>query len=238
VTVSWSRSVGLSSEPHGPLPAILLALTFVTGLVDAASFLLLGHVFVANMTGNILFIGFALVGVGGVSLPSVVLATAFFGVGAMTGGRIIARIRHRGRALFIAAIVEAVLLGAAAVVAVGARVPIGSPTLYVVVALMALAMGARNAVVRWLAVPDMTTTVLTMTLTGVASDSPSGAGAGPRLGRRLTSIASMLLGGLVGALAVLHATTLAFVLPPVVLVGVAIAAGLSARSRAAWTRER
>src|ERR671937_514780 len=127
VTVSWSRSVGLSSEPHGPLPAILLALTFVTGLVDAASFLLLGHVFVANMTGNILFIGFALVGVGGVSLPSVVLATAFFGVGAMTGGRIIARIRHRGRALFIAAIVEAVLLGAAAVVAVGARGPNGSP---------------------------------------------------------------------------------------------------------------
>ena len=105
------------------------------------------------------------------------------------------------------------------------------------IGVMALAMGARNAVVRWLAVPDMTTTVLTMTVTGIAADSPADAGAGPRLGRRLMSIAAMLLGGFAGALTVLHASTLAFVLPPVVLAGVAISAALSARSHAAWRRE-
>jgi hypothetical protein len=40
---------------HGPLPLLLIALTFVTGLVDAFSYLVLGHVFVANMTGNVVF---------------------------------------------------------------------------------------------------------------------------------------------------------------------------------------
>lgn len=47
---------------HGPLPPLLLAMTLVTGLVDAFSYLLLGHVFVANMTGNVVILGFALVG--------------------------------------------------------------------------------------------------------------------------------------------------------------------------------
>jgi hypothetical protein len=47
---------------HGPLPPLLLSMTLVTGLVDAFSYLLLGHVFVANMTGNIVLLGFALAG--------------------------------------------------------------------------------------------------------------------------------------------------------------------------------
>ncbi len=50
------------SRTHGPLPVLLLALTVATGLVDAVSYLVLGHVFVANMTGNVVFSGFALSG--------------------------------------------------------------------------------------------------------------------------------------------------------------------------------
>ena len=71
-----------------------------------------------------LFVGFALVGVGGVSLPSVLLATTLFGIGALAGGRISDRVPHRGRALFIVALMEAALLGTAAVIAVPAHVPI------------------------------------------------------------------------------------------------------------------
>jgi hypothetical protein len=57
----------LFSDPrHGPLPALLLCLTAVTGLVDAVSLLQLGRVFVANMTGNIVFTGFAIVGAAGI----------------------------------------------------------------------------------------------------------------------------------------------------------------------------
>ena len=53
---------------HGPLPPLLVSMTLVTGLVDAFSYLLLGHVFVANMTGNIAFLGFALAGAPGFSI--------------------------------------------------------------------------------------------------------------------------------------------------------------------------
>jgi uncharacterized membrane protein YoaK (UPF0700 family) len=228
--------VALADEAHGPLPAILLALTVVSGIVDAASYFLLGHVFVANMTGNVLFLGFALAGASGFSLPSVMLAVAAFALGAAVGGRIAARAEHRGRGLFTVVLLEAALLVAAAVIGARARVPVSGWPLYATIGPMA--MGARNAVVRWVAVPDLTTTVLTMTVTGIAADSPAGAGAQTRLWRRLMSVAAMLAGGLVGTLAVLRGSTLALVVPPLVLLAVCVGAGLSARSRAAWTRAR
>jgi hypothetical protein len=40
-----------------PLTRALLVLTFTTGLVDAVSFLGLGHVFTTNMIGNIVLLG-------------------------------------------------------------------------------------------------------------------------------------------------------------------------------------
>ncbi len=71
---------------YGPLPPLLVAMTVVTGLVDAFSYLVLGHVFVANMTGNVVFLAFALAGAHGFSLPAVVVALAAFGAGALAGG--------------------------------------------------------------------------------------------------------------------------------------------------------
>jgi uncharacterized membrane protein YoaK (UPF0700 family) len=65
-------------------------------------------------------------------------------------------------------------------------------------------MGLRNATVRKLAVPDMTTTVLTMTLTGLASESSLAGGTDPRAGRRIVSVVAMLAGATLGALLVLH----------------------------------
>ena len=55
---------------YGPLPPMLLGLTVVSGLVDAFSYLVLGHVFVANMTGNVVFLAFALIGARGFSIPA------------------------------------------------------------------------------------------------------------------------------------------------------------------------
>ena len=65
---------------------------------------------------------------------------------------------------------------------------------------MAAAMGIRTAVVRHLAIPDMTTTVLTLTLAGIAADSSLAGGKNPRLGRRLLSVLCMLTGAGAGAL--------------------------------------
>jgi uncharacterized membrane protein YoaK (UPF0700 family) len=67
-----------SGDPHGPLPPLMLTLTVVTGLVDAVSYLSLGHVFVANMTGNVVFLGFALAGAQGLSAPASVVSMAAF----------------------------------------------------------------------------------------------------------------------------------------------------------------
>jgi uncharacterized membrane protein YoaK (UPF0700 family) len=67
-----------STSAHGPLPVLLLLLSVVTGLVDAVSYLALGHVFVANMTGNVVFLGFALAGAPGLSAPASLAALAAF----------------------------------------------------------------------------------------------------------------------------------------------------------------
>jgi uncharacterized membrane protein YoaK (UPF0700 family) len=55
----------MSSERERALLPVLLGLTVVTGLVDAASVLGLGRVFTANMKGNIVFLGFAAAGAPG-----------------------------------------------------------------------------------------------------------------------------------------------------------------------------
>ena len=82
---------------HGPLPALLLVLTVATGVVDAVSILALGRVFIANMTGNVVFTGFALAGAPGFSLQAALLALAGFVVGASVGGSAVRRIPRRGR---------------------------------------------------------------------------------------------------------------------------------------------
>src|SRR6478672_5311261 len=92
---------------HGPLPPLLLGLTVVTGLVDAFSYLALGRVFVANMTGNVVFLGFALAGAGGFSIAASLLALAAFALGAVWGGRLGTHFRtDRTRLLAVAVGVE------------------------------------------------------------------------------------------------------------------------------------
>jgi uncharacterized membrane protein YoaK (UPF0700 family) len=75
----------------GPLPMLLLTLTIVTGIIDAVSILSLGHVFVANMTGNLVFTGFAAAGAPGFSPAAVAAALAGFIAGALGGSRLAQR---------------------------------------------------------------------------------------------------------------------------------------------------
>src|SRR5881409_1815461 len=85
---------------HGPLPPLLVGMTLVTGLVDAFSYLVLGHVFVANMTGNVVFLGFALAGAAGFSVSASLSALGAFCLGALAGGRLGTYLHaHRGRLL-------------------------------------------------------------------------------------------------------------------------------------------
>src|SRR6266566_292226 len=109
----WPRPDGRD----GPLPPLLLTLTVVTGLVDATSYLKLGHVFVANMTGNVVFLGFGLAGAGGISVWASLTALGSFLVGGVAGGRIGARwSSDRGRHLTAATSTELALVAAALIV--------------------------------------------------------------------------------------------------------------------------
>ncbi len=152
------------------LPLLLHVATAITGLIDAISYLALGHVFTANMTGNVVFLAFAVAGA-----PPSWITTALS--------------------------LESALLLAATLAAVNFRDSLGSSfQLYSIIVLTAGAMGIRNATVRKMAIPDLTTTVLTLTITGLAADSRFAGGTSPRWRRRLLAVLLMFFGALIGTL--------------------------------------
>src|SRR4051794_23545834 len=163
---------GVGSVRH-PLAQALLALTFTTGVVDAVSYLALGRVFTANMTGNVVFLGFGIAGAGGLPVVAPLLSLGSFLLGAGAGGVLARRMGDRQREHIARALaIEVTLLGVAAVIAAAVDVRPNAVSGDLLIALMALAMGVRNATVRRIGIPDLTTTVLTMTLTALAAESP------------------------------------------------------------------
>jgi uncharacterized membrane protein YoaK (UPF0700 family) len=251
----------LAADPaYGPLHGLLLLLTVLTGVVDAVSILSLGRVFVANMTGNVVFAAFAVVGAPGFSLSASLFALAGFLAGAYLGGVLVTR-HNRDRGLLLRAGVLAELALAAAALAVTALSGdpgAGHGTLAIsggafsaavtdaTAALLAVALGTQNAVARKLAVPDLTTTVLTMTLTGVGADLRAVLGRGrvhgaalaaarAALGRRLLAVAAMVAGAAAGASLALRVSPVsALVLATALLALTAAWAALAVRRQASW----
>jgi uncharacterized membrane protein YoaK (UPF0700 family) len=193
-----------------PLLLALSLLTLVTSLVDAACYLGLGRVFTANMTGNVVLLAFGAARAQGLPVLAPTASLAVFLAGAAAGGRLAHRqvgpagaevpTPVRRRWVMIALLAELLLVAVAGVVAVGLPVDTGGARRYVVIGLLAAGLGLQNAAVRRLAVPDVTTTVLTLTLTGLAADSWLAGGHSPRAGRRLAAVGLMAAGALAGAL--------------------------------------
>ena len=193
-----------------PLLLALSLLTLVTGLVDAACYLGLGRVFTANMTGNVVLLAFGAAGAQGLPVLAPTVSLAVFLVGAAAGGRLASRLvgptgaqvsaLARRRWVMLALLGELGLVVVAGVAALGLPVGDGGVRRYVVIGLLAAALGLQNATVRRLAVADVTTTVLTLTLTGLAADSWLAGGRSPRAGRRVAAVGLMAAGALVGAL--------------------------------------
>lgn len=233
---AWHVLVPPPGDRHGPLAPLLLTMTAVTGLVDAFSYLTLGHVFVANMTGNVVFLGLALAGASGFSIPASLLAIGAFALGAVGGGRLNAALgHHRGRLLAVTGIVESVLVVVAMSAALTGAQPSSGALRYTLIALLALALGLQNAAARKLAVPDLTTTVLTLTITGIAADSAAAGGPGSRLGRRALAVLAMFVGALVGAaLVVAGHGPVSLSIALALVVAVTVAAVAVSRPDAAW----
>jgi len=177
--------------------AVLLGLTFVTGIVDAVTYLGLGHVFAANMTGNIVLLGFALAGADQVSVSTSLVALGAFLAGAGLAGRLGHYLdpTHDGWIVTSLGLEISLLL----VAMVGSALVQPLAAAEALVALLALAMGIRNAMVRRLGVPDITTTVMTMLLTVLAADTQAPGGGRGALARRLSAVAAMLFGAATGA---------------------------------------
>jgi len=244
---------------YGPLPGLLLILTVVTGVVDSISILALGRVFVANMTGNVVFAGFAIVGAPGFSLSASLFALAGFLVGAAAGGGMITRVGSDRGALLRAGTAAEVALAAVALVLAalsgdpgvthGTITPatghisagaFGPAITDALAAVLATAMGIQNAVARKLAVPDLTTTVLTMTLTGIGADlrgvlraGATRATAKSDLIRRLLAIGTMLAGALAGASLTLYVSPVSALALAVSLLAVTAGAAVAVSARPA-----
>jgi uncharacterized membrane protein YoaK (UPF0700 family) len=223
---------------HGPLPPLLISMTLVTGLVDAFSYLVLGHVFVANMTGNIVLLGFALAGAPGFSITASATALVSFFAGALIGGRIASwHGGHRGRLHSSAAAIQALFLAVSVILAALSNSPVTAGYRYPLIVALGAAMGIQNAAARKIAVPDLTTTVLTLTITGIAADSALAGGPGSKAGSRLIPVATMLAGALIGAVLVRHA----LICYPLAIALVTILLGsatshILGRSAPAWVR--
>jgi uncharacterized membrane protein YoaK (UPF0700 family) len=212
----------------------MLVLTVLTGVVDAVSILSLGRVFVANMTGNVVFVGFALAGASGFSLSASLSALAGFLVGAAVGGIAVERLGgHRGRLLGVVTGAELALVLAALLAAAVVGPQLDTAARDAIAALLALAMGAQNAAVRQLKVFDLTTTVLTMTLTGIAADFRQR----DRFAivRRLLAVGAMLAGATAGAILVLQVSDVAaLALAAALLAVVVVCAITGSRAPAPW----
>ena len=252
---SFTRSL-VAHPGLGPLRGLLLTLTVVTGVVDAVSILALGRVFVANMTGNVVFSAFAVVGAPGFSLSASLFALAGFLAGAYAGGQLIARTpADRGALLRAGAGAEFGLAAAVLLIAGlsgdpgvshgtlqlgnGASGAFGAGVTDALAALLAAAMGVQNAVARKLAVPDLTTTVLTMTLTGIGADIRAALGrnttAERDLGRRLLAVATMVIGAAAGASLTLRVSPLSALALAAALLALAAAwVTLATRRPAGW----
>lgn len=177
---------------------LLLALTFSTGVVDAVGYLGLDRVFTGNMTGNVVILGMALVGSDSLPVLGPVVALAGFMAGAVLSGRALRAVpaAWSPRSSLLLAVVAALLLVTAAV---AGEVPSGGDEALALTVGLGVAMGMQAQVARHLAVKDVTTVVVTSTLTGLAADSWLGGRTGQPWQRRAGAVALILAGAATGA---------------------------------------
>lgn len=203
----------------------LSTLTFATGLVDAASVVGMG-VFAANMTGNIVFIGFSLGGAKGYSVVGSGAALAGFLAGAFVAGLVVKGSFDPRTAARALGVESGVLLAAALAAALAGARGHDAWADWLVLAVLGAAMGLQNAISLKSGVTDMRTTVLTLTLTALASDLARGKN--DQAGVRIYSVVLLLVGALAGTLT-LTSAGLAWTIAAAAL-AVGIAATLMARN--------
>lgn len=175
-------------------------LTFTTGLIDAVSVLVLGHVFVANMTGNVIFLGFWFVSHSGVDLTAAAVAFISFVAGTVVGGRISRHLDRNVRVWLMTALgLEVAVLAVLAILAGTGVLDYHDNTKLILIAGLAVAFGSQNVTARQFGIQELSTTVLTSTIVGIGFDSRLAGGTGDREKLRYGVVLTMCCGAVVGA---------------------------------------
>jgi len=183
---------------------LMLALTFSTGVIDAVGYLGLDRVFTGNMTGNVVILGMAIVGADDLPVLGPLLALVGFMVGAALGGRVL-RIAGPGwtrRTTVLFSLVAAVMVAVAVVLFV-IEDDFPEPVGITITTVLGAAMGVQAATARFIAVKDVTTVVVTSTITGLAADSVLGSGQGRGHSLRRASAVLLILAGAAAGAALL-----------------------------------
>jgi uncharacterized membrane protein YoaK (UPF0700 family) len=220
-----------STDPARLHLILMLVLTFSTGVIDAVGYLGLDRVFTGNMTGNVVILGMALLGADHLPVLGPSIALAGFIVGAVIAGRVL-KPETAGWSRRTTGLLTGVGVAMAAVAGVlFEHAPqAGDPVTLGITGALATAMGVQAATARHLSVKDVTTVVVTSTLTGLAADSRLGGGTGAHWGRRLGAVVLILAGAAAGA-ALLHVHAgLGVLLTAVLTIAVAVTGGR------AWTQ--
>ncbi len=213
--------------------ALMLALTFSTGVVDAVGYLGLDRVFTGNMTGNVVLLGMALTGTTNLPILRPLLALGFFLAGAVVGSRLVRRQDGwSGRVTVTLWIIAVLLTAIAALLAFALHL---DPETVGTVATSALgfAMGMQAALARRVKVAEVTTVVVTSTLTGLAADSRLAGGTGTLWLRRALAVVLISAGAAAGALALLVNVALGVLVSAAVTIVVASLGHTGHRARSA-----
>jgi uncharacterized membrane protein YoaK (UPF0700 family) len=181
--------------------ALLIAFTFATGIVDAVSYLALGSIFTANMTGNTVFLALAIGQRNLLSGAHSADALVGFAVGAIAAGRVIGRAKRTEIWPQRITWVFAGELTFIAIFNLGWVLVAGAPSglaLYLLIASMSIAMGMQSAAARYLAAPGLTTNVLTTAFTGLMAETAAIGIAGSVHRRWAAAVVFLFSGAVVG----------------------------------------
>lgn len=202
--------------------AALLLLTFATGLADSISILVLGHVFVANMTGNVVFFGFWLAPRTSIDLTAVAVALPTFVTTTVLSGRLSRHFDARARQwITIVLGTEIVLLVTLSILAGAGVLHYHDNTKLIMIGILAVTFGLQHSSARQFGIQELSTTVLTSTIVSLGWDSRLSGGTGERQKLRFTVVVTMCAGAFLGA------TLSRFVIAPVfALVAAVVAASL------------
>ena len=206
---------------------LLDALTFSSGAIDSISFLGLGKVFTAFMTGNVAFLGMKIAGSPQPRLVSVLASMAAFAVGiflaTIISGEQKSGVMWSPRTTVVLGVSLLADLGFVAIWFANSGQP-SDGAVPILLAVWGLAMGLQSGAVRKLKVEGIFTTAATGTFMVLAADAVNWKKTRDERRRARFVLLSLVIGATAGAYLFFHAPIFAPVLPLVITAGVVLTA--------------